>query len=121
MRLSWRAKSSHLLFLLRKTKGGSTPLRSGRHDIPLEILGYTNPGNCFSRLLENAPKQRSAFKISTSQHLADHALQIGGFRDPEQHGMILGLAPFLQDAHLAMHIAGRLQEHLQELSFRDVE
>ena len=27
----------------RKTKGGSTPLRSGRHDILLES-GYTNMG-----------------------------------------------------------------------------
>jgi hypothetical protein len=32
------------LFLLPKTKGGSTPLRSGRHDIPWGNFGYTNPG-----------------------------------------------------------------------------
>jgi hypothetical protein len=27
-----------------KTKGGSTPLRSGRHDIPWGNFGYINPG-----------------------------------------------------------------------------
>jgi hypothetical protein len=34
-------ESSHLLFP-PKTKDGSTPLRFGRHDIPLGISGYTN-------------------------------------------------------------------------------
>src|SRR5208337_2431026 len=53
--MSWRAKSSHLLFLLPKTKGGSTPLRSGRHDIPLGNFGYTNPGTALARNWSGLP------------------------------------------------------------------
>jgi hypothetical protein len=44
------------LFLLPKTKGGSTPLRSGRHDIPFGNFGYINPGIALGPFKVAAPR-----------------------------------------------------------------
>jgi hypothetical protein len=48
------------LFLLPKTKGGSTPLRSGRHDISLGNFDYTNPGIA----LKKKPAESAAKRVS---------------------------------------------------------
>ncbi len=89
-------------------------LAAERHHQGFRLLLLAAPGAGFSDI-------GPALNRRVSQHLADYALQIRGFRDPEQHGMIFGLAPFLQNTDLAMSIAGRLQQHFEEFSFRNVE
>src|ERR1700728_1622038 len=52
------------------------------------------------------------FSLAYSQY---KTLQVGGFRDCQQYGMVFRLGPALQNTKISVHIAGGLRHDLNKL------